>query len=129
MLGDDLETIVLWSFQGLDHCVIDDLTDRLAVFHRFALSEFDASEWHGNLLSDLKRRGTARQFRRAAAAESFTTSDSRRPALLSAFLSAFLGSAVIPPGVGRHFGHDDVSRGMKIGANNAFEKSHCLLDE
>jgi hypothetical protein len=47
MFRDDLETIILWSFQGLDHGVIDDLSDGLAVFHRFALSEFDASEWHG----------------------------------------------------------------------------------
>src|SRR5437667_8356672 len=44
MFRDDLETIVLWDFEGPDHGVIDDLPDGLAVFHRFALSEFNASE-------------------------------------------------------------------------------------
>src|SRR5437763_17137126 len=70
--------------------------------------------------SDHERRVVARRF---------TTSDRKRPAFFSAFFSAFLAPAVIPPGVGRHFAHEHISRGMKVGSDNAFEKPHGLLNE
>ena len=46
MLGDDLETVVLGRFQGLDHRLIDDVADRATIFGGLSLDEINACERH-----------------------------------------------------------------------------------
>src|SRR5713226_33219 len=74
----------------------------------------------GDLLSNHKCCDTARQFSGAITGS---------VAISGCQLPAFLCSAVIPPGVCRHFGHDDISRRMEFGTKDAFEQSHGFLDE
>src|ERR1700730_1408189 len=100
MLGDDLETIILWSLQGLDHGVIDDLSDRLAVVRRFALGEVDAGElnWESPFKSWVLRHGASAQ-RWAVTASSgnirqYQAASCRLCCVLPSYPQAFAGTSV-----------------------------------
>ena len=49
MLIDDLETVVLWRLQNVDHGFIDDVADGAAIVIGLALDQINASERHGDL--------------------------------------------------------------------------------
>src|SRR3990172_9167713 len=50
MLRDDLEVIFGWDVNGIDHRLINNLSDRSAKAFRLAFQERYSYKWHGLLL-------------------------------------------------------------------------------
>src|ERR1700745_3582352 len=50
MFGDDLEFVVLRHIDNIDHRLIDNFAQRLAIFRRFAPHKIDTNKRHGATL-------------------------------------------------------------------------------
>src|ERR1035441_645706 len=46
MFSDDLEAVILWDIQDVEHGLIDDLSDLNAILASFSLEKIDTNERH-----------------------------------------------------------------------------------